>query len=316
MLRLALVLSLFCTTLLSAQADDERRNARRNTVIAPSGLNLRDAPGIDGAMIGRVPYGTKLELADRKFHNPDRRNTFPSLAPHAWAHVRYKGQTGYLYDAYLGLDYSVDGYREEPAGVNQDFIIVQRQSYQQRTIADFKAYQWYGIYRVGTDDALVVRQVKPEMRYGSEETRGGLFLTLGRKYDDPLFFLGSRTALPTGLIDGFIADPFGQPLRAEGPTNNRRLIDLGVLIAPIPDYEMHTPETTLTLTTDGQKAAYELPIQGSARGLLLAADLNGDGVRDYLIHGEMCGQDTVFENVLYLSGPGKTLRAVALWTDF
>lgn len=321
LLLLLTVLLFILSSPLDAQiSDDELRSSRRNTVIAPSGLNLRNSPGIDGKVIARVPYGTQLELVDRRYHGREAVNPNRTLEPYAWAHVRHNGQTGFLYDAYLAYDYFVTGENDFPADVNVEFVMAQRGVFRLRVIPDFTTYTWYGIYHLGSDKIMAIRKVEPEMRYGSAEVSGGLFLTLGGDpEDDPLFFIGSRQPLPTGLLDGFLSNRFGQPVAAEGKTNYAQLKDLGVVITLVSQPKIYAPRKQLRIRTDGTSHPYRLPLNGTPLGLQLIADLNGDGQPDYLIHGHVDGQDVVNESVLFLSQPAgatKPLRAVALWTSF
>lgn len=311
----------FPSSPLTAQtADDELRNLRRNTVIAPSGLNLRDAPGINGKVIARVPYGTQLELVDRRYHGREAVNPNRSLNPYAWAHVRHNGQTGYLYDAYLALDYFITGENYYPSNLNDEFVMTQRGVFQQRVVPGFDTYNWYGIYHLGSNKTMAIREIEPEMRYGSAEVSGGLFLTLGGDAeDDPLFYIGSKRPLPTGLLDGFISDRFGQPVTAEGKINYAQLKELGVLITHVSQPKEDEPYKQLRIQTGGTSHPYRLPLSSTPLGLQLIADLNGDGQSDHLIHGHADGQDIVNVSVLFLSQPAgapEPLRAVALWTSF
>jgi hypothetical protein len=73
------------------------------TVIAPDGVNLRDAPDVTFNAIGFLPFGTTVNLAARSPYSP-------------WVRVDYNGTTGWLalitletnaYIDALPIDYNV-----------------------------------------------------------------------------------------------------------------------------------------------------------------------------------------------------------------
>jgi hypothetical protein len=68
----------------------------RYFVMAPSGLNLRDDAGLQGAKLVTIPYGTAVEVLAC-----DYRSLEAGWRRGYWAQVRYDEQVGYLYGAYL-----------------------------------------------------------------------------------------------------------------------------------------------------------------------------------------------------------------------
>ena len=68
----------------------------RYFVMAPSGLNLRDDAGLQSKKLATIPYGAAVEVL-----TCDYRSLEMGWRQGYWAQVRYDGQTGYLYGAYL-----------------------------------------------------------------------------------------------------------------------------------------------------------------------------------------------------------------------
>lgn len=64
-------------------------------VIAYSGLNLRDAPSREGAIIGNLPTGAKVEVLGHEYVEQEERPA------DLWYRVQYKAQQGYASGRYL-----------------------------------------------------------------------------------------------------------------------------------------------------------------------------------------------------------------------
>lgn len=65
-------------------------------VTAKSGLNMRNAPSVKSKSILRVPVGASVEVEEKKYKS----ETLSGLAGN-WRKAKYKGKTGYMFDAYL-----------------------------------------------------------------------------------------------------------------------------------------------------------------------------------------------------------------------
>ncbi|MCB0635051.1 MAG: SH3 domain-containing protein, partial [Lewinella sp.] len=88
---------LLLTTLLGAtnySAGDQLH------VVAPSGLNMRDAPGTHGQRVGQIPWGETVTVINTLGFADDFAGTFESFDGH-WVQVRYQDWEGYVFDAYL-----------------------------------------------------------------------------------------------------------------------------------------------------------------------------------------------------------------------
>ncbi|MEL7223129.1 MAG: SH3 domain-containing protein, partial [Bacteroidota bacterium] len=70
------------------------------TVVAPSGLSLRDAPGQSATRIGIIPKGAKVRVLD---YNQEKDKNLESIDGYYgyWASVNYQEQKGYVFSAYL-----------------------------------------------------------------------------------------------------------------------------------------------------------------------------------------------------------------------
>lgn len=82
-------------------------------VWAPAGLNMRMEGAIHGNVVTKIPYGERVEmlgiggmdmdliLAHEQVFTEDVRGDTYTLSGH-WIKVKYEGQTGFVFDGYLG----------------------------------------------------------------------------------------------------------------------------------------------------------------------------------------------------------------------
>lgn len=75
-------------------------NGDQLTVVAFSGLNLRDSPSRGGERLLTVPTGEQVTVVQTLYADKAHADTFEGLAGH-WVHIRYERTEGYVFDAYL-----------------------------------------------------------------------------------------------------------------------------------------------------------------------------------------------------------------------
>lgn len=88
------------------------------TVVAPSGLSLRNAPGQEAARITVIPKGAKVKVLD---YDQVKDKNLESIDDYYgyWAHVSYQQQKGYVFSAYL-----YDGQPfVESTSINKDYRV-------------------------------------------------------------------------------------------------------------------------------------------------------------------------------------------------
>ncbi|WP_367388535.1 SH3 domain-containing protein [Lewinella sp. LCG006] len=90
-----------------------------STVTAPSGLTLREGPGLDYDRLTTIPFNTQVNLMEDQI-NYQQVDTIGDISGY-WVPVRYQKKEGYLFSPYLKR-----GYLFTPAndGVNKDYRIV------------------------------------------------------------------------------------------------------------------------------------------------------------------------------------------------
>ena len=90
-----------------------------STVIAPSGLSLREGPGLEYDRLAAIPFNTQVTVLEHQI-NDKQRDTIGDISGY-WAPVRYQKQEGYLFSPYLKRGYL---FKSSEDGMNSDFRIV------------------------------------------------------------------------------------------------------------------------------------------------------------------------------------------------
>lgn len=97
----------------SDQAGQGERRGETQYVTAPSGLRLRDAPGLDAAQLALIPVNQPVEILERSEHTLTVEGR---TAP--WARVRYGALEGWVFSGYL------EGERKSQAELRSEELFV------------------------------------------------------------------------------------------------------------------------------------------------------------------------------------------------
>ncbi|MEL7223092.1 MAG: SH3 domain-containing protein [Bacteroidota bacterium] len=149
-------LSLLSTLLLTA--NDE---IKPYTVTAPSGLSLRDGPGIDYDRISIIPFNETV-LVNLSLIDYEQQDTVGEEMG-TWYPVTYDGQEGYLFSSYLKY-----GHLFEPAkvaeNINHDYRIV-IPGIRMGSLNYDPNLHWYGLYKSPDDEQspLQIKKVNPQL---------------------------------------------------------------------------------------------------------------------------------------------------------
>ena len=94
---LTFILIFFITNLSLAQPN----NDKEFTVVAPSGLSLRDSPSLSSKKLEIIPFGKLITLTDVfTMYNQDKMKTIDGR-PGVWVKTNFNGQEGYIFSGYL-----------------------------------------------------------------------------------------------------------------------------------------------------------------------------------------------------------------------
>ncbi len=110
---------LLTVIIISAQFLFGQYDEAFSTVIAPSGLSLREGPGLEYDRLTAIPFNTQVTVLEHQI-NYEQRDTIGDISGY-WVPVRYQKQEGYLFSAYLKRGYL---FRPSDEGMNSDFRIV------------------------------------------------------------------------------------------------------------------------------------------------------------------------------------------------
>jgi uncharacterized protein YgiM (DUF1202 family) len=88
---------IFLLTLIFVALESSAQNESWYVAIK-TGLNIRDKAELAGKVIDRIPYGTKITLAD---NNEEMHTIRTEGMLGYWRKVQYNGKTGYIIDSYL-----------------------------------------------------------------------------------------------------------------------------------------------------------------------------------------------------------------------
>lgn len=311
-----LLLTLLCTRGRAQNYQGELKiSPQRNTVVATGGLNLRAAPGTHGKVVGKLPFGTKVELLSEEIYAPDSLNRWADhLPPNGWARVRAGDVEGYLYDAYLYFSAPKSDAAETdetfPAGINTKYQLIT--PYGSATGAyDPFAHKWFGLF--AHKKGVSLSRVKPSFRFLYGEIEDHLRMVADGKRQ-PSFFVGGPNAWATGKRAGVIIDRRGTAKDWQRDSEAACAAH-GISVAP-GNKNSWASASELTLKSGGREQYLNPGGQaGSALYLEAAADLDGDGETDFIISYDVVGWDYSIMYVLFLSSearPGELVRPVAM----
>ncbi len=296
-------------------AQEAPRMFGTQTVIAPSGLNLRKGMGLTAGKIGRIPFGAAVELLSEVSQQQDTVDYTYSQSPATgvvrepvyggWVKVRYQALEGYVFAGLLG-DFNLEA-------VSQPEMIIRYEGFSCESLQfDPRAYHWYGIFIL--EGKQEIRSIRPTI-YSSGEMIP--FLT---------FVTGEQE--PTLMIIGSV-----QPLnnRILSPEEGGELpIQLGRFQGRPPSYQHSRFQLNWDPDTVWGENAFQLMLQanGQRRRVLFSeaeepfimypyvfadliwyGDLNQDGRLDFVFRAGMEYPTTV----LYMGDAARGIRQAALY---
>lgn len=94
---------ILCINLIGLNQLLSQNSSSSQYVFVPDGLSMKDKPSLWGKRLAVIPYGTELELKNQEKHGVITqlwsRDSVPLLG--YWLEVEYKGQTGFVFEAYV-----------------------------------------------------------------------------------------------------------------------------------------------------------------------------------------------------------------------
>ncbi len=280
-------------------------NAKQNTVLAKSGINLRSKPTTKSEVIKHIPFGKKVMLLHKQDYGLDtvdviRTEKRKYVIQGYWLKVSHGGQTGYVNNAYLYNQTQGDSNNQD----NDDYALLFAGSNCVVNVYDVAAYNWYGYYK--KDEDCILKEI--EIEYG----RNALSMTdlsVIVKEDKKLkFIIGSKKVLRTGHINEEL----------DGTNSNEWLRKNSIetyLAYEDPNFKISASydrgyDYAITIFNNGNSQHIEERWIKDFHTVVWMGDLDGDGEMDYILaFGNKSGQ-----TVLYLSSekkPGKVAQPVA-----
>ncbi len=165
------LLLLICSNFLFSQPEIRQDFT---LVIAQSGLNIRAEPRIGTKVLIKAPYLSKLVYLSQESFGRDTIGELKSFIRHQnqegalvetdvpltgdWVKVKYRGKTGYTFNAYLGPNQD----RPKPS----DYFVISPGENCGDAFYDLTKYHCYGIYKSG--DQTEIREIKASYESGVE----------------------------------------------------------------------------------------------------------------------------------------------------
>ncbi|PSR13396.1 MAG: hypothetical protein DA408_14110 [Bacteroidetes bacterium] len=309
------------------------------TVIAPSGMSLREGPGQTFDRIGGVPFNTQVKVLSanidyQKTETIDGRTAY-------WYPVQYGQQKGYLFSAYLKPGAL---FKPSQGKVDRDIrIVVPDVRFESLNFDD--QLNWYALIssEEGNAGNFLLKKVSPKVDYAPEDGRGMVRIDCGlseqwatlligtkKPIANPLevvqqtylqyfsnYFKWGRPVYPYEQVELFTS-PQGNDryalqaqeicLAASGEEATDRQYQLGIVRNAYPEgyfngFEQDLSAELAITWEPGQKP--ELATNFYHHPILLwQGDINGDQMPDLLFHcppvGESCGGSVAY--VLLVSG--------------
>jgi len=285
----------------------------RNRVIAVSGLNLRDAPGANGKILAKIPFGEHVKILGDTIFAASNPEPFESRSYNYWVKAEHTGQTGYLYDAYLyrpPVPYDAYTEGDVPSGLNQKYRLFTNRGSANLNYNHF-SYKWYGLY--ASPNSCTLSSITPSYRYYPNDIDESLEMTVnnGRL---PVFFIASKKGLNTGSNSGQVNIWNGTSDDMQA-ASEKMCTEYNISAIPgnVNDW---AASHEFTLTQNGKSQLLNPGGRaGSALYVEAATDLDGDGKTDFIISYNAKGYDYTLIFALFLSSEaraGELVRPVAM----
>jgi hypothetical protein len=326
--------------LLFSQRSFSQESAYKNmplVVIAPNGLKLREGPGTQYKTITVAPFGTDvflIEVTDMPHDTVQRfsKRYSPEYVEHTnvqatWMKVRFGEKQGYMYSLYLipGCHYS-----NPPDYVHP---VVNYQIFSHKNSSSCEVYQspksnyWYEIIH-NEDGSHSLNKINVELtsNYFLDECRIGesswhlIVQNENREHNGPILY--SRKKLVTGKLNSLPTNDLNEQFRSIHELRNygrinsiehsalkNKLLEkysLGLT------YEQNQA-SKLHYKKNGKK--YGFPWGDDITNISMAADLDSDGIMDFII---TFGSEHQTNTGLYLSSEAdqdKSHKLVAKFHD-
>lgn len=293
--------------LLLGKTSLEQESTHKNlplVVIAPNGLKLREGPGTQYKTVTVAPFGSEvflIEVADMPHDTVQRfsKRYSPEYVEHTkvqatWMKVRFGEKQGYMYSLYL---IPKCHYSNPPDYVHP---VVNYQIFSHKNATSCEVYQspkrnyWYEIIQ-NEDGSHSLKKISVELisNYVLDECGPGANWQLivqneNREYNGPILY--SRKKLVTGKLNSLPTNDLNEQFRSiyelsmygkinsiEYNTLKNKLLEKYSLELT---YEQNQA-SQLHFKKNGKK--YGFPGNDGISNISMAADLDSDGIMDFII---------------------------------
>jgi uncharacterized protein YgiM (DUF1202 family) len=266
-------------------------------VIAASGLNIREKPTKGAKILGKIPFGAKIQYLSRYAFATDTIRDYPNVYQSKnweftakWAKIKYKGVTGYVLDAWL--------YEPGPALADTGKVALLYPGLS--CVANRynpSAWYWYGYFK---DDEGAFSLKKVTLNYFSVENDAFGIKDFGISVGNDkglILIVGSRQPMQEGKRSGVDFDKITRGVEPTAGEEYFRQYGISRLSEDEKDERFHT-----YVVTNRGKKQYLKPYKAAGSDwpfmlISFVGDINGDGVMDFIF----TPYSESGRNVLYLS---------------
>jgi len=273
---------------------------RYNKVIAKTGLNLRSQPTVKSKMITKLPFGVEVAFVDEKSYGLDTlqmvedKQLRTAIIGH-WVKVSYKGDIGYVNNAYLFMNESFRDRDQDAHYYSSDYVFMEYQRTCYDNLYDLRRYKWYGYY----SSDCTLRRIS--VSYGRNVLDMEQMSVIVDDDEGLDWIVGTKGQLDTGPLDYLVRDfYFYRSIPYDNQTEQYR------------DYT--EPYFDVTSATINEQNGFDIRIKAGGKsqiimdavndsdlkGIKWMGDLDRDGKMDYII---MYGEKS-YRSFLYLSSHG------------
>ncbi len=292
-------------------------------VIAANGLRLRATPDTKAAVKEVVPFGETVMLLDTTRYNHDTirwvkdygyyyilhrfgghtegNGDFP-LTGH-WRKVQWNKSTGYVFDAWLSPvrdvipEFRCPHVRDAANPVNQ---LVRFEGRIFRLDFDPRCYHWYGLYDDG--EQAQIKAIEVDFVIGFSETGDEGVRYLANNHKQLKYIIGSVQRLPERKFPYEKFDPWTVGWQTSQPSEPIKgstvKTDWLFYSKDKNSPDMEQSRSIYLKPKTGKDLLFKLDdFMGSEFFLSMVADIDGDGIDDYVI----CFSTDLIGQALYLS---------------
>lgn len=285
--RFVLILLILSFTLLNSQS--------RRFVIAPSGLNIRNAPTLTSSKIGKLKFCDTITIDDTNIYNTDTLYTIKDFGYYEimignnlhlgngdrpvianWRKVYFDQDSGYVVDTYLS--------KYMPKLEFDEIVYIDKRNIMLNLCLNPSSYYWYGLYY--EKGVIQVREEKVDFISGINEYSGEILEVVYSDNIQAIGIIGSKVKMEVVKV---YPEIYNDKINSNRDIDN--LYTFEKISGPDKTYGRFLADSTFVYQLLSEKMFIKPLDKFRFHGgisnpikIKLMADIDNDGIDDYIIY--------------------------------